>query len=78
MHVISAWSQQVRRTQEKKEEFWEKMNDRIGKILVNEMLVIGHVERDRNDFAEVMEIDGYRGEMQMAKMKYVKPDNWRF
>ena len=40
------------------------MDDSIGNILENEILVIGgnsngHVGRDRNGFEDVMEIDGY-------------------
>ena len=48
----------------RKEEFWGVMDDSIGNILENEILVIGgdlngHVGRDRNGFEDVMGIDGY-------------------
>ena len=64
MHVISAYASQGRKMQEKKEEFWGMMDDSLGIIPENEILVIGgdlngHVGRDRNGFEDVMEIDGY-------------------
>ena len=64
IHVISAYAPQGGKTQEEKEEFWGMMDDSIGNIPENEILVIGgdlngHVGRDRNGFEDVMGIDGY-------------------
>jgi len=64
IHVISAYAPQGGKTQEEKEEFWGMMDDSIGNIPKNEILVIGgdlngHVGRDRNGFEDVMGIDGY-------------------
>ena len=61
MHVISAYAPQGGKT---KEEFGGMMDDSIGNIPENEMLVIGGdlngpVGRDRNGFEDVMGIDGY-------------------
>ena len=62
MHVISAYAPQGGKTQEEKEEFWGMMDDSIGNIPENEILLIGgdlngHVGRDRNGFEDVMGID---------------------
>ena len=51
-------------TQEEKTESWKMMDNSIGNIPENEILVIGvdmngHVGRDRNSFEDVMVIDGY-------------------
>ena len=64
MHVISAYAPQGVKTQEEKDEFRGMMDDSIGNIPGNEILVIGgdligHVGRDRNGFEKVMRIDGY-------------------
>ena len=50
--------------QKEKEEFWGVMDDSIGNIPENEILLIGedfngHMGRDRNDIEDVMGIDGY-------------------
>jgi len=64
IHVISAYAPQGGKSQEEKEEFWGMMDDSIGNIPENEILVIGgdlngHVGKDRNSFEDVMGIDGY-------------------
>ena len=64
IHVISAYAPQGGKMQEENEEFWGMMDDSIGNIPENEILVIGgdlngHVGKDRNSFEDVMGIDGY-------------------
>ena len=59
MHVISAYAPQGGTTQVEKEEFWGVMDDSMGNISENEILVIGgdlngYVLRDRNGFEDVM------------------------
>ena len=63
IHVISAYAPQEGKSQEEKEEFWGMMDDSIGNIPENEILMIGgdlngHVGEDRNSFEDVMGIDG--------------------
>ena len=64
MHGISAYAPQGGKMQEEKEEFWGIMDNSIGNIPENEILVIGgdlngHVGRDINGFEDVMGIDRY-------------------
>ena len=64
MEVVSVYAPQVGRTEKEKEEFWEVLDECIGKIPEEELLVIGgdlngHVGRDRSGFEEVMGIYGY-------------------
>ena len=63
MEVMSVYAPQVGRTEKEKEEFWEILDDYIGKVSEDQLLVIGgdlngHVGRDRSGFEEVMGIDG--------------------
>ena len=82
MHVISAYTPQGGKMLDEKDGFWGMMDDSIGNIPKNEILVIGgdlngHVGRGRNGFEDVMGIDGY-GERNADGeniLEMVKADN---
>ena len=64
MEVVSVYTPQVGRPEKEKEKFWQMLDECIGKVSEEELLVIGgdlngHVGKERNGFEEVMGIYGY-------------------
>ena len=64
LQVFSVYAPQGGRPQEEKEEFWELLDDSVGKIAEDDLLIIGgdlngHVGTVRDGFEEIMGIYGY-------------------
>ena len=63
-HVVSAYAPQGGRSEEEKAEFWGILDDSIGRIPEEDLLIIGgdlngHVGKDNKGFEEVMGIYGF-------------------
>jgi exonuclease III len=63
-HVVSAYAPQGGRSEEEKAEFWGVLDDSIGRIPEEDILIIGgdlngHVGKDNKGFEEVMGIYGF-------------------
>ena len=63
-HVVSSYATQGGRSEEEKVEFWGILDDSIGRIPEENLLVIGgdlngHVGKDRKGWEEIMGFDGF-------------------
>jgi len=64
-HVVSSCAPQGGRSDEEMAEFWGILDDRIGRMISEENLLIiasdlnGHVAKERNGFEEIMGVYGY-------------------
>ena len=59
MHIFSAYAPQVGRTEEEKQEFWERLSDEVTEVPHLEGVLLGgdlngHVGTDRSGFEDVM------------------------
>ena len=59
MHIFSAYAPQVGRTEEEKQEFWERLSDEMTEVPHSEGVLLGgdlngHVGTDRSGFEDVM------------------------
>ena len=59
MHIFSAYAPQVGRTEEEKQEFWERLSDEVTEVPHSEGVLLGgdlngHVGTDRSGFEDVM------------------------
>lgn len=66
LQVVSSYAHQGERLQEEKEKFWRKLDDTIGRIPEEELLMIGgdldgQLWRNRSGFEKIMETCGYGG-----------------
>jgi hypothetical protein len=63
-HVVSSYAPQGGRPEEEKVEFWGILDDSIGRIPEEDLLILGgdlngHVGKDRKGFEEIMGVNGF-------------------